>query len=267
MSSLLRFRRRLSWQRMAVRSGVEDVQGVGTVGAERDHHPVPEVLVHRAPEAPHQGDELVEHRVELPGEVALGDLALRGLGEAAQVEEEHGRAHRVVEHLGRVPELVDAQAPDALSSRSARRRSPDELHPVAHPAHQLEALRPRDHVEERVDDLRRLAALRFRLDRGRRPGVGCPSSRGRPAGRCSTWAFIMTLTIRLCGLQVLVAGQARAGGGPRAPAARGRPRAAGAPSPAPGPAGSRRRPPRAGGSACCRGRNALKSSSPCSRSR
>ena len=59
---------------------VQGVEGIGVLGAVGDHDPVAQELVDRAAEAPHVGHERVEHGVQLPGQVALGDLALRRSG-------------------------------------------------------------------------------------------------------------------------------------------------------------------------------------------
>ena len=142
--------------------GVEGVEGVHAPGAEGDHDPVPEHLVHRAPEAAHVGDEGVEHGVELLGEVALGDVALGGLGEATQVQEEHGRVDGVVEHLRGVAELEEAPAQvHAVVGVVVAELHERDL--VAQVRDQLEALHALDDVEEDLGDLRRAPAPRLRL--------------------------------------------------------------------------------------------------------
>ena len=141
--------------------GVEGIEGVGAPGAEGDHDAVAQELVHRAPEAPHVGDEGVEDGVELLGEVPLRDVALRGLGEAAQVEEEHGGVDGVVEDLGAVAELEEAAA-EAHAVVGVVVAQGDQGDLLAQVRDHLEALDPRHEVEEDLRDLRRAPPLRFR---------------------------------------------------------------------------------------------------------
>ena len=121
-----------------MRRGVQGVHGIHAQGAPRDHDPVAQELVDGAAETPHVGHEGVEHRVELLGEVALGDVAFRGLGEAAEVQEQHGRVDGVVEDLGGLAK--GEEPPPAGPVLQLPVAGAHQRHVVPEVGHELEAL-------------------------------------------------------------------------------------------------------------------------------
>ena len=139
--------------------------------------PSPQELVDGAAEAADVRHERVEDRVQLAGEVSLRDLSLGRLREPAQVEEQHRRVERVVQHLRRVAELVDADAAALLVlEHLVVVEGPQQRDPVAQLAQDLEPLDAGHQVEEHVDHLVRRAVLHL----GLQPGGGGELGPGLP---------------------------------------------------------------------------------------
>ena len=155
---------------------VQRVERIGPGRAPDDHHPVAEVLVHLAAETLDDRDEVVEDPVQLPRQVPLGDVALGRPREAAQVEEQDGGGHRVVQHLGGLAELVDPQPAPRLVLELLGLLGRERHDPVAHVRHDLEAAQGDRQLEEGVEHLR--PAPPFGL--GPQRGSGEQPRTGRP---------------------------------------------------------------------------------------
>jgi len=116
--------------------------------------PSPRNVVHGPAEPLHDRDERVEHGVDLGRQVPFGDLALRGLREASEVEKEHRGVTALLTICAASPNSYrrkrwrvfssSSRSPPKACSRTIRSRTWQRISNRFTPANEL---------EERVDDL------------------------------------------------------------------------------------------------------------------